>query len=116
MEATALVQAFLEAFDDGKAMAVFADDFRLTGDGSGAPVLVFGVPGATAAELSARGMAITIDDLAEGPEGHVVVWGSWTENGDDPDVYHLVITVRNGMFAEARFFPEMEQARWYAGL
>jgi len=97
-------------------MSAFADDFRLIGEGRGAPVLVFGVPGATAAELSARGMAISVDDVTPGPDDHVVIWGTWTEDGDEPETFHVVLKVQDGRFAEARFFDELEPARWYAGL
>jgi len=116
VEPAVLTQAFLDAFHRDDAMPVFAADFRLAGEVHGAPDLVFGVPGATAAELATRRMTITFDDMLEGPDGHVVVWGISTRDDADLEVYHVVLTVRDGAFAEARFFDEIEQARWYAGL
>lgn len=116
VEPAVLTRAFLDAFDRDDAMPAFASDFRLAGDVHGAPALVFGVPGATAAELATRGMTITFDDMLQGPDGHVVVWGISTRDGAGLEVYHVVLTVEDGAFVEARFFNEIEQARWYAGL
>jgi len=74
------------------------------------------VPGATAAELSARGMALSVADVAEGPDDHVVVWGTWAQDGTEPEAFHVVLRLQRGAFAEVRFFDEIEQAMWFAGL
>ena len=69
--------------------------FRLVGDVHGAPVLVFAVEGASARELAARGMAITFDGIEAGGE-HVLVWGTWSGEGVDRAMYHVVLQVADG--------------------
>ena len=54
--------------------------------------------------------------MLQGLDGHVVVWGISPREDSGLEVYHVVLTVRDGAFVEARFFDEIEQARWYAGV
>jgi hypothetical protein len=111
------VQEFLTAFSDGgSTTGMFADDFQLVGEARGAPVLAFGVPGASLREVMARNMAITFDGVAVSSCDHALVWGTAASDGDEPATYHVVLTVQCGRIAEARFFDDMERARWYAGL
>jgi hypothetical protein len=116
MTPTDVVRAFLEGFSNGDGSGrKMADSFRLVGDAQGAPVLVFAVEGASARELTSRGMEITFDSI-EGGDEHVLVWGTWSGDGIDNELYHVVLQVSDGEVEEARFFDDREQARWFAGL
>lgn len=116
MTPTDVVKAFLDGFTGGDGHGRrMADSFRLVGEAQGAPVLVFAVEGATARELTARGMEITFDEI-EGGDEHVLVWGTWSGDGVDRELYHVVLQVSDGVIEEARFFDDLEQARWFAGL
>ncbi len=111
-----IVQAFLDAFSRGEARdGSMADGFQLVGEAHGAPVLVFAVEGAGAPELAARGMEITFDGIESGDE-HVLVRGTWSGDGVDREIYHVVLHVPGDQIEEARFFDDGDQARWFAGL
>jgi ketosteroid isomerase-like protein len=115
MTATDVVQTFLDGLSDGDGRGLMSDSFRLVGDAQGAPVLVFAVEGASARELAARGMEITFDEIQGGDE-HVLVWGTWSGDGVENELYHVVLHVRDGKIEEARFFDDRDHARWFAGL
>lgn len=116
MEPVDTVQEFLDAFagEDGRD-GHLADAFRLVGEVQGAPVLVFAVEGASARELAARGMDVTFDGI-EASGDHVLVWGTWSGDDVDQAIYHVVLEVAGGQIQEARFFDDVDQARWFAGL
>lgn len=117
MLATDVVRKFLTCFADGTSRdALLSETFRLVGEAHGAPVLAFAVAGASAPEVAARGMEITFDGVSSRDQEHVLVWGTWSGDGTDRAMYHVVLRVLDGLIQEARFFEDGEHARWFAGL
>lgn len=117
MGAIDVVNAILDAFRAGTSRtALFADGFRVEGPGLGAPLLAFAMPGAAAGELDQRGMRISVEQVLPSKGDHVLVWGMWSGGDHDDATYHVVLEVQDGRVVETRFFDELEQARWFAGL
>lgn len=117
MSAADTVRGIIEAFTaDAPRAASFADGFRVVGVAEGAPLLAFGVPTAGASELDGRGMRISFDEVTPSAGDHVLVWGTWSGDGQEERTYHVVAEVRDGRVAESRFFDDIEHARWFAGL
>ena len=46
----------------------------------------------------------------------MLVWGTWSGDGVENELYHVVLHVRDGQIEEARFFDDRDHARWFAGL
>lgn len=117
MDAVATVIAIIDAFADGGARdGLFDDGFRVVGETHAAPLLAFGVPSAGCGDLDRLGLELTFDSITPGAGDHVLVWGGWTGHGEDERAYHVVLEARDGRVVESRFFGDLEQARWFAGL
>lgn len=112
-----VVNAVIEAFSTGSArIELFGAGFRVVGPAIGAPLLAFGIPGAHAGELAGRGMGLSFDGVTPSDGDHVLVWGTWSGEDHDEATYHVVLEVQDGQVVETRFFDQLENARWFAGL
>lgn len=117
MDPVAVVNALMEAFSTGAPrLELFGAGFRVVGPGIGAPLLAFGIPGASGGELAVRGMRLSFDGVTPSDGDHVLVWGTWSGEDHDEATYHVVLEVQDGHVVETRFFEQLESARWFAGL
>lgn len=112
MAAVDTVREIIEAYTAGTPRhALFAEDFRVVGEAPEALLRAFAIPGARE-----DGGRISFEGITPSESDHVLVWGTWSADGGTEATYHVVIEVRDGQAVESRFFAELEDARWFAGL
>lgn len=112
MAAEDTIREIIEAYTAGEPRrALFAEDFHVVGEAPETLLRAFAIPGARA-----DGGRVTFEGITPSDGGHVLVWGTWSSDGETDATYHVVIEVRDGQAVESRFFDELEDARWFAGL